>query len=66
MKNKKSDVSAVPKAHTADNKAPSFQPEFDVCLGLDGRAVFSWNTDDIQEIAGHIGKPEFRIPRWCG
>ena len=40
--------------------------EFEVVLLPDGNAVFSWNSPEIQEMAGALGLTEFETPRWCG
>jgi hypothetical protein len=42
------------------------QPEFDIVLLPNGAAIFSWNSADIQEMAGLLGSPEFETSRWCG
>jgi hypothetical protein len=42
------------------------EEEFDVFLQPDGTAIFSWNTQDIQDLAQALGCPDFDTPRWCG
>jgi hypothetical protein len=45
-------------------KAPA--EEFEALLSPDGTVIFSWNTPEIQRLAGLLGTPEFDPPRWCG
>jgi hypothetical protein len=38
----------------------------DVVLFPDGSVIFSWNSQEIQEMADSLGIVEFETPRWCG
>ncbi len=53
-----------------ESRAPeaprAVHPEFDIVLLPDGTAIFSWNSANIQEMADHLGTPEFKTSRWCG
>ena len=51
--------------------APALMPadpgsEIDVLVSEQGVVTFSWNTRDIQDLAGRLGTPDLDPPRWCG
>jgi len=40
--------------------------EIEVLLLEEGSVIFSWNTPDIQALAGLLGELEFETSPWCG
>lgn len=47
-------------------RGPARAEEIEVLLLEEGSAIFSWNTPDIDELAGLLGVLEFETSRWCG